>query len=160
MASNEVQLGTIMRVLGVMFDSKLSWQCHITHISYIIEKKVHTLWKISTDLNPSKLLSTSHGNVLCSRHLVKWRFTRKTPQKTQGSHKLNAADCIWEEEARMQHSGAAQSSKHAETFTDGTALPWVLFDKRRIKTTMVTKNWTSKVGLSDFSTKPSKIFCS
>jgi hypothetical protein len=39
---------------------------------------------------------------------------------TQSSLKLTAADCIWEEETRMQFSGIAQSSKHADTFTDGT----------------------------------------
>jgi hypothetical protein len=29
----------------------------------------------------------------------------------------------------MHHSGIAQSSKHAETFTDGTVSPWVFFAK-------------------------------
>jgi hypothetical protein len=72
---------------------------------------------------------------------------------TQSSLKLNAADCIWEEETRMQHSGIAQSSKDTDTFTDGTESPWVLFDKGRTKTTMVTKNWISKVGLAIFLNK-------
>jgi hypothetical protein len=61
--------------------------------------------------------------------LVNWRITIKTPYKTQSSLKLNAADFIWKEKTRMQHSKIAQSSKHADTFTDGTLLPWVLFAK-------------------------------
>jgi hypothetical protein len=72
-ASGEIHVGTTMRVLGVIFDSKLSWESHITHISNIVKKKIHTLWKISPDLNPSELLGFSHRSiyllctVLCSR---------------------------------------------------------------------------------------------
>ena len=67
----------------------------------------------------------------------------------------------------MQHSGIAQSSKHADTFTDGTVSPWVFLQKvlavkaprdlynlamskesfkERIKSKKKKKNWTSKVG--------------
>jgi hypothetical protein len=113
--------------------------------------------------------------------LVKWRFTRKTTQKTQSSLNLNVADCIWEKETRMQHYGIAESSKHADILTDGTVSPWVFFAKsfgcksskkfvhpcnessqvsykERTKTTMVTKNWTSKVRLSRFPNNPHKAF--
>ena len=54
-ASSEMQVGTTMRVIGIMFNSKLSWGFRITHISNMVKKKMHTIRKISTDLNPSKL---------------------------------------------------------------------------------------------------------
>jgi hypothetical protein len=54
---------------------------------------------------------------------------KEIPQKTQSSLKLKAADCILKEETRMQHSGIAQSSKHADTFTDGTVSPGCFFAK-------------------------------
>ncbi len=63
MASSEIQVGTTMRVLEVMFDSKLSWESHITHISHIIKKETQTLRKISTDLNLSELLVIAHQSI-------------------------------------------------------------------------------------------------
>jgi hypothetical protein len=36
-ASSEIQVGTTMGVLGVMFDSKLFWGSHMTHISNIVK---------------------------------------------------------------------------------------------------------------------------
>jgi hypothetical protein len=36
---------------------------------------------------------------------------------------------LFGKEAITQHSEIAQSSKHADTFTDGTVSPWVLFVK-------------------------------
>jgi hypothetical protein len=63
LASSEIQVGTTMRVLGVMFDSKLSWGSHITNISNFVRKKIHALRKISTDLNPSELLGIAHGSI-------------------------------------------------------------------------------------------------
>jgi hypothetical protein len=73
------------------------------------------------------------------------------------------------DETRIQHSGIAQSSKHADTFTNGIVSPWVFFlqkvlavkaprdlytlamsrvsYKETTKTIMVSKNWTYKVGL-------------
>jgi hypothetical protein len=62
-ASSEIQVGTTMRVLGVIFGSKLSWGSHITHFSNIVKKKIHALRKISTDLNPFKLLGIAHGSI-------------------------------------------------------------------------------------------------
>ena len=77
----------------------------------------------------------------------------------------------------MQHSGIAQSSKHADTFTDGTVSPCFFCKsfgyessnlytlamsqvsyKERTKTTMVTKNWTSKVGLARFPNNAHEAF--
>jgi hypothetical protein len=52
-ASSEIQVGTTMRVLGVMFDTKLSWRSNITHISNIVKKKIDTLRKILIGINPS-----------------------------------------------------------------------------------------------------------
>jgi hypothetical protein len=62
-ASSEIQVGSTMRVLGKMFDSKLSWGSHITHISNIVKKKIFALRNISTDLNPSELLGIAHGSI-------------------------------------------------------------------------------------------------
>ena len=50
-----------MRVLGVMFDLKLSWEKHIVHDSNIVKKKIHTLRQILSDLNQSELLGIAHG---------------------------------------------------------------------------------------------------
>jgi hypothetical protein len=38
-ASSEILVGTTIRVLGVMFDSKLYWGSHITHNSNIVKKE-------------------------------------------------------------------------------------------------------------------------
>jgi hypothetical protein len=58
-ATSEIQVLTTMRVLGVMFDSKLSWgESH-----NIVKKKIRALRKISTDFNPSELLSNCHGSI-------------------------------------------------------------------------------------------------
>jgi hypothetical protein len=114
--------------------------------------------------------------------LVKWKITRKTPQKTQSSLQLNTAYCIWEEETRMQHPGIAQSSKHADTFTNGTVSPWVFLAKssgavkaprhlytlamsqvsykERTKTQWLPKTGLLKLDSQDFQTMPTKLFCS
>jgi hypothetical protein len=52
-----------MRMLGVIFDSKLSWGSDKTHISSIVKKIIHTLRKISADLNPSELLGIAHESI-------------------------------------------------------------------------------------------------
>jgi hypothetical protein len=62
-ASSDIQVGTSTRVLGVIFDSKLSWGSHITHISNIVKQKIHIFRNISTDLNPYKLLGIAHGSI-------------------------------------------------------------------------------------------------
>jgi hypothetical protein len=62
-ASSEIQVGTTMRVLGVMFNSKISWGSHITHIFNIVKKKIQALRNISTDLKSSKLLGIAHGSI-------------------------------------------------------------------------------------------------
>jgi hypothetical protein len=61
--SSEIQVGATIKVLRVIFDYKLSWRSHITHISNIVKKKKHTLRKISTDLNPLDLLGIAHGSI-------------------------------------------------------------------------------------------------
>jgi hypothetical protein len=101
---------------------------HKFHLYLIIKKKIYALGKISTDLNPSELLGIAHGSI-CSvlYYAAGTRLNRglqeKYLRKTKSSDKLNTADCIWEEEKRMQHSRIAQSSKRADTFTDGTVSP-------------------------------------
>ena len=50
-ASSKIQVRTTMKVLGVMFDSKLSWESHIAN----------ALRQISSDLGQSELLSIAHG---------------------------------------------------------------------------------------------------
>jgi hypothetical protein len=62
-SSSEIQVVTTMRVLGVLFNSKLSWGSHITNISNIVKKKIHTLRKISADFNQSELISIAHGSI-------------------------------------------------------------------------------------------------
>ena len=44
-----IQVGTSLRVLGVMFDSKLSLEKHIVHVINIVKKKIHALRIISSD---------------------------------------------------------------------------------------------------------------
>jgi hypothetical protein len=51
-----------MRVLGVIFDCKMSWEAHINNISSNIKKKIHALRKMSSDLNHSGRLSVAHGS--------------------------------------------------------------------------------------------------
>jgi hypothetical protein len=46
-----------------MFDSKLSWENHINHISTIDKKKIHALRKISPELDQSELLNIAHGSI-------------------------------------------------------------------------------------------------
>ena len=62
-ASSKIQVGTTMRVLEVMFDSKLSWENHIVHVCNIVKKKIHALRRISSDLSQSELLSIAHGSI-------------------------------------------------------------------------------------------------
>jgi hypothetical protein len=52
-ASAKIQVGTTIRAVGVMSDSKLSWGSHIIHMSKIVRK-------ISADLNPFKLFGIAH----------------------------------------------------------------------------------------------------
>ena len=52
-----------MRVLGVMFDWKLSWEAHIVHVFNIVKKQIHALRRISSDLNQSELISIAHGSI-------------------------------------------------------------------------------------------------
>jgi hypothetical protein len=41
--SCKIKVGKTMRVLGVIFDSKMSWEAHINNISSNIKKKIHAL---------------------------------------------------------------------------------------------------------------------
>ena len=132
-ASSEIQVGTTMRVLGVMFDSKLSWGSHITHISNIVKKKIHALRKISTELNPSELLCIAHGPIysvlyyaagtwlnggLQEKHLRRLKvLSNSTLQIVFGRRRQECSTL------------ELQSGKHADTFTDGTVSPWVFFAK-------------------------------
>ena len=52
-----------MRVLGVIFHSKLSWENHIFHVSSIIQNKIHALRKISSYLSQAELLNIAHGSI-------------------------------------------------------------------------------------------------
>ena len=61
MGSIQIQVGTLMRALGVMFDPKLSWEKHIVHVSNIV--KIHALRRISSDLNQSKLVNNAHRSI-------------------------------------------------------------------------------------------------
>jgi hypothetical protein len=61
-SSCKIKVGKTMRVLGVIFDSKMSWEFHINNISINIKKKIHALQKISSDLNHSERLSVAHGS--------------------------------------------------------------------------------------------------
>jgi hypothetical protein len=60
---HEIQVDTTTKVLRVLFDSKLSWGSHIVYISNIKKWKIHTLKKISTDPNPSKMLGIALGSI-------------------------------------------------------------------------------------------------
>jgi hypothetical protein len=60
-ASSEIQVGTAMRVLGVMFDSKLSWGSHITYFSNIVKKKIYALRKGATSLGTGSIGTATFG---------------------------------------------------------------------------------------------------
>ena len=135
---SEIQVGTTMRVLGVMY-------------------------------------------VLCSRHLAKWRFAWKTPRKAQifsltqhcrlylGGGDKNAAsnlelhslaNMLTPSQMELHHtwvfftkSFCCESSKR---FVHPCNEPSIF--KERTKTTMVTKNWTSKFGLSRFPNNAHEAF--
>ncbi len=62
-SSCKIKVGKTMRVLGVIFVSKMSWEAHINNISSNIKKKIHALRKISSDLNHSECLSVAHGSI-------------------------------------------------------------------------------------------------
>ncbi len=53
-SSCKIKVVKTMRVLGVIFDSKMSWEAHINNISSNIKKKINALRKISSDLHHSK----------------------------------------------------------------------------------------------------------
>ena len=66
-----------MSVLGVMIDSRLSWENHKLHVSSIVKKKIHALRKISSDLSQAELLNIAHGSI----------FLYSTMQQALGSRK-------------------------------------------------------------------------
>jgi hypothetical protein len=53
-SSWKIQVGKTLRVLGVIFDSKMSLEADINKIFSNIKKKIHALRKISSDLNHSE----------------------------------------------------------------------------------------------------------
>ena len=73
-ASSEITVDTRMRVLGVMFDSSLSWENHI--LFSIVNKKMHALKKISSHLSQAELVNEYCTRInffctlLCGRHLA------------------------------------------------------------------------------------------
>ena len=183
-ASSEIQVGTTMRVLGVMFDSKLSWGSHITHISNIVKKKIHALRKISTDLNPSELLGIAHGSIysvlyyaagtwlnggLQEKHLRRLKvLSNSTLQIVFGKRRQECstlelhslANMLTPSQMALYHPGcflqkvlAVKAPRDLYTL----AMSQVSY-KERTKTTMVTKNWTSKVGLSRFPNNAHEAF--
>ena len=174
----KIQVGTSMRVLGVMFDSKLSWEKHIVNVSNIMEKKIHALISTLSDLNQSELLSIAHGSIYSllysatgtwlngglHKKIVKRMkvLSNSTPQialgkKRQESSNLelelhSLANMLTPEHMALHQPGCLLQkvcASKAPTDLYSLAMSQVSY-KERTKSTMVTKNCISKVGLSQF----------
>ena len=118
-------------MLRVTFDSKLSWDKHIVHVSNIMKKKIHALRRILSDLNQSELLSIAHGSISSVLYYAAGTWLngglhKKIVKKLKVLLKSNRSSL------RKRDKNAAMSQVSC---------------KERAK---VTKNIISKVGLSQF----------
>ena len=63
MGSIKEEVVTSLRVLGVMFDSKLSWEKPNVHVSNIVKKRIYVFRRILPELSQSELIGTAHGSI-------------------------------------------------------------------------------------------------
>ena len=175
-ANCEIKVGKTMRVLGVTFDSKLSWESHIDKISLSVKKKIHALRKLSTDLNQPELLNIAHGSIysilyyaagtwlnnglheklLCSLIVLSNATLRivfnKKKQDIRTIELHSLANMLSPAQMAL-HSPGCLLQKVLALKTPSTlyALASVQVSyKERTKLTIVTKDWTSSIGLSRF----------
>ena len=175
-ASSKIEVGTTMRVLGVMFDSKLSWENHIVHVCNIVKKKIYALRRISSDLNQAELLNIAHGSIYSVLYYaagtwlnegLKEKFVRRLKVLSNSTLQIVFGKRRQECSTLELHSLANMlTPKQMVLYQPACLLQKVLAVKapgdlytlamsqvsykERTNTTMVTKNWTSKVGLSRF----------
>ena len=165
-----------MRVWGVMFDSKLSWENHVVHVCSIVKRKIYALRRISSDLNQSELLSIAHGSIYSVMYYAAgtWlneglqeKFVRKLKVLSNSTLQIVFGKRRQECSTLELHSQAKMlTPEQMALYQPGCLLQKVLAMKapgdlytlamsqvsykERTNTTMVTKNWSSKVGLSRF----------
>ena len=165
-----------MRVLGVMFDSKLSWENHVVHVCNTVKKKIHALRRISSDLSQRELLSIAHGSIYSVLYYaagtwlnegLKERFLKRLKVLSNSTLQIVFGKRRQECSTLELHSLAnVLTPEQMALYQPGCLLQRVLAVKapgdlytlamsqvsykERTNTTMVTKNWTSKVGLSRF----------
>jgi len=175
-ASYKIKVGTTMRVLGVMFDSKLEWENHVLHVCNTMKKKIYALRRISSDLSQAELLSIAHGSIYSVLYYaagtwlnggLKEKFIRKLKVLSNSTLQIVFGKRRQECRTMELHSLAnmltpAQMAMHlpgcllqkvlamkAPRDLYKLAMSQVSY-KERTNKTMVTKNWTNKVGLSRF----------
>ena len=161
-----------MSVSSIMFDSQLSWEKHIMHVFSKVTKNIHALNRFSSDFNQSELLRIAHGSIysiLCfaakiwlNRGLLKIIKRLKvisnlTLQIVLGKKRPvcsilelhSLANMLTPEQMALHQPGyllqKACASK-APTDLYNLAMSLVTF-KERANSTMLTKNYISKVGL-------------
>ena len=109
-------VGTTMRVLGVMFDSRLSWENHILHVSSIVKKKKHALRKLSSDICQAELLNIAHGSFSSVLYFAAGTWLNEALQKKLLKRlevflKCHIADSVWKEKTRMQYCTTSQQDQ-------------------------------------------------
>ena len=98
-ASSESTVGTTMRVLGALFDSRLSWENHVLHVSSTVKKKIYALIKISSDLSQAELLNIAHGSIFSVLYDATGTWLNESLQEEL--LKSHIADSVWKEKTRM-----------------------------------------------------------
>jgi hypothetical protein len=165
-----------MRVLGVMFDSRLAWENHVLHVSSTVKKKMHALRKISSDLSQAELLNIANGSIfsvlyyaagtwlnealqekllkrlkVLSNATLQIVFGKKRQEcSTVELHSL--ANMLTPSQMALYYPGCLLQkvlAVKAPRDLYNLATKQVSF-KQRTQNTMVTKDWTTNVGLARF----------
>jgi hypothetical protein len=175
-ANCQIKVGKTMRVLGVTFDSKLSWESHIDRISLSVKKKIHALRRLSTDLKQPELLNLAHGSIYSILYYAAGTWLNKGLHekllcrlKVLSNATLRIVFNKKKQDIRTieLHSLAnmlspAQMALHSPGCLLQKVLalktPSNLYDLASVQVsykawtnlTIVTKDWTSSIGLSRF----------
>ena len=175
-SSCKIKVGKTMRVLGVIFDSKMSWEAHINNIASNIKKKIHALRKISSDLNHSERLSVAHGSIYSVLYYAAgtWlndhlsiKLKRILKGLSNSILRIVFGKRIMDCDTQQLHSLAHMLTPAQMTFyspgcflqkTLATKLPVKLYEmaiqqvkyKERTDETLLTKTFTQTFGLARF----------
>jgi hypothetical protein len=175
-SSCKIKVGKTMRVLGVIFDSKMSWEAHINNISSNIKNKIHALRKISSDLNHSEHLSVAHGSIYSVLYYAAgtWlndhlhiKLKRILKCLSNSTLRIVFGKRIKDCDTQQLHSLANMLTPAQMTFystgcflqkTLATKVPVILYEmalqqvkyKERTDETILTKTFTQTFGLARF----------